>query len=119
MSGSPSVRYAQAREDHEYLWREYGAADDKTGAYVDQEDLARLLKSPTKATAAVIYEAQITYWFETGPSPEERIERHGLDALEMRDDPAARRNRRSAPVRLAGTLARVTRVDAILLWRTP
>lgn len=60
------MTYEQARSDHEYLWS-IGPADDMTGGYVDQEDLARLLKSPTKATAAACYADQITYWFQVGP----------------------------------------------------
>ena len=78
-------RYRQARADHEYLWLEYAAADDMTGAYVDQEDLARLLKSPTKATAAAAYERQIAYWFQAGPDMYERRLR-GLDDR-MQNDP--------------------------------
>jgi len=60
-------RYDQARTDHEYIWKTHGPADDMTGGYVDQDDLDRLLTSPTKATAADCYEDQIQYWFETGP----------------------------------------------------
>lgn len=61
------VTYEQAYADHSYLWETYGAADDMTGGYVDQEDLTRLLKSPTKATARDCLVSQITYWFQTGP----------------------------------------------------
>jgi hypothetical protein len=61
------ISYEQAREDHEYLWTTYGAANDMTGAYVDQGDLAKLLRSPTKATARDCYCDQIRYWFEAGP----------------------------------------------------
>jgi len=60
------VTYEQARADHEYLWS-IAPADDMTGGYVDQEDLARLLKSPTKTTAAACYASQIAYWFQVGP----------------------------------------------------
>lgn len=60
------VSYEQAREDHEYLWS-IAPANDMTGGYVDQEDLGRLLKSPTKATARDIYVNQILYWFQAGP----------------------------------------------------
>lgn len=61
------VTYEQARADHEYLWGTYAPAHDMTGAYVDQEDLAKLLRSPTKETAAKCYIAQIEYWFQRGP----------------------------------------------------
>jgi len=61
-----TITYDQARKDHEYLW-EYGAAQDMSGAYVDQEDLERLLKSPTKGTARDCYEKQILFWFQIGP----------------------------------------------------
>lgn len=61
------VTYEQAYEDHCYLWQTYGAANDMTGAYVDQEDLARLLKSPTKATARDCLVNQIAHWFAAGP----------------------------------------------------
>ncbi len=60
------VTYEQARSDHEYLWKTYGPAQDMTGAYVDQTDLWRLLKSPTKATARNCYVDQIHFWFENG-----------------------------------------------------
>lgn len=59
--------YEQALEDHEYLWGEYAPAADMTGGYVDQDDLARLLRSPTKATARDCLVSQIRYWFEVGP----------------------------------------------------
>lgn len=58
-------RYDQARADHEYLWS-IGPAKDMTGGYVDQEDLALLLRSPSKATAAGCYERQIAHWFSVG-----------------------------------------------------
>ena len=61
------MTYEQARADHEYLWSTYAPADDMTGAYVDQDDLDRLLKSPTKAMARKCYMAQIHYWFDAGP----------------------------------------------------
>lgn len=65
------MTYEQARKDHEYLWSTYAAAGDMTGGYVDQDDLERLLRSPTKATARQCYENQIAYWFSFGPEPEE------------------------------------------------
>lgn len=61
------VSYMQARADHEYLWSTYGPADDMTGGYVDQDDLDRLLKKPTEATARDCYADQIRYWFQRGP----------------------------------------------------
>ena len=63
-----AITYEQARADHEYLW-DIGAACDMTGGYVDQEDLARLLKSPSKSTARRLYCNQIAYWFDVGPDP--------------------------------------------------
>lgn len=60
------MKYEQAFKDWKYLWN-IGAADDMTGAYVDQEDLDKLLHSPTKATAAHCLCRQIEYWFDTGP----------------------------------------------------
>ena len=60
------IGYAQARRDHEYLWS-FGPAQDMTGGYVDQEDLERLLKNPTKKMAAQCYCDQIQYWLEAGP----------------------------------------------------
>lgn len=62
------ITYEKAREDHEYLWS-IAPADDMTGAYVDQEDLAKLLKMPTKAIARDCYVAQIDHWFSCGPDP--------------------------------------------------
>ena len=64
------MTYAQARMDHEYLWQTYAEAYDISGAYVDQDDLARLLKTPTRAMARSCYESQIQYWFSAGPEPD-------------------------------------------------
>ena len=61
-----NVTYKQARADHEYLWS-IAPASDMTGGYVDQEDLAKLLKTPTQACARDCYVSQICYWFEAGP----------------------------------------------------
>lgn len=61
------MTYEQAFKDWETLWS-IGPAEDMTGAYVDQEDLDRLLRSPNKRTAAHCLERQIDYWFEKGPS---------------------------------------------------
>jgi hypothetical protein len=38
---------------------------------VDQDDLKRLLKSPSKATAKYCLNRQMEYWFQTGPDPYE------------------------------------------------
>lgn len=83
------VTYEQAYADHCYLWQTYGSASDMTGAYVDQDDLSQLLKSPTKATARDCLVDQIVYWFDVGPEdgkidwadPEvlEIAERYGKD----------------------------------------
>ena len=40
--------YRQARSNHEYLWRTYAPARDMTGAYVDQQDLHKLLQNPNE-----------------------------------------------------------------------
>lgn len=61
------ITYEQAFADHTYLWDTYGPANDMTGGYVDQGDLDRLLKSPTKATAKGCLCNQIVYWFQVGP----------------------------------------------------
>lgn len=60
------ITYEQALSDHDYLW-EIAPADDMTGGYEDQNDLARLLRSPTKATARDCLCSQIEYWFFKGP----------------------------------------------------
>lgn len=62
-----NIGYEQAYADHNYLWNTYGPADDMTGGYVDSDDLDRLLRNPTKATARDCLIDQITYWFQTGP----------------------------------------------------
>lgn len=81
------ISYEQAREDHEYLW-DIGAADDMTGAYVDQEDLARLLRSPTKATARDCYCDQIAHWFQVGPDTRGGASSKAEDHIET--DPTVR-----------------------------
>lgn len=60
-------RYDQALSDWQYLWEVYGPAADMTGGYVDQNDLLKLLKSPTKKTATGCLESQIIHWFQAGP----------------------------------------------------
>ena len=61
------ITYDIARKDHEYLWGIYSAAYDMTGAYVDQGDLDKLLKNPSKKCARDCYQSQIEYWFSVGP----------------------------------------------------
>lgn len=68
------MTYEQALEDREYLWRTYAEAVDMTGAYVDQDDLEKLLKRPTKQTARRCLERQIVYWCEAGPDDPMRDE---------------------------------------------
>lgn len=59
------ISYEQAYSDWEYLFS-IGCAYDMTGGYVDQEDLKKLLKSPTKKTARDCLVNQIIYWFQVG-----------------------------------------------------
>ena len=77
----PVMNYSRARKDHEYLWGTYAPACDMTGAYVDQDDLADLLRIPTKATAARCYGDQIRHWFHAGP------ELSGKSGDEWKSDP--------------------------------
>lgn len=65
-----AITYEQARKDHEYLWG-IGEAYDMTGGYVDSDDLAKLLRKPSKVTARECYCRQIDYWFEVGPDSRE------------------------------------------------
>ncbi len=67
------MTYEQAYEDHCYLWA-IDDAMDMTGGYVDQKDLALLLKSPTKATAKACLCSQIRYWFAMGIEGRESVE---------------------------------------------
>ena len=76
------ITYEQARKDHEYLWKTYGSDEDMTGAYVDSDDLERLLKNPAKTTARQCYADQIRYWFEAGPDPS-----NNGDGRDWRSDP--------------------------------
>ncbi len=66
MDSGEMITYEQARKDHEFLWS-IGSADDMTGGYVDQQDLDKLLKKPTKSTARDCYCDQIAFWFQSGP----------------------------------------------------
>lgn len=80
--------YAQAKKDHEYLWS-IGPAYDMTGGYVDQDDLTRLLNSPTKVTARGCLVRQIEYWFQVGPDTHDdagksRRELHRLIETDLR-----------------------------------
>ena len=59
------MKYEEVYKDHSYLWS-IGPANDMTGGYVDQEDLYKLLKNPTKATAKKCLLEQIEYWFDMG-----------------------------------------------------
>ncbi len=81
------ITYEQAYADHCYLWQTYGSAEDMTGAYVDQDDLARLLKSPTKATARDCLMRQIEYWFQAGPDTAHQtpVDRDDPELLEIAD----------------------------------
>ena len=80
------MTYDEARSDHEYLWDTYGPAHDMSGGYVDQDDLKKLLESPTKTTARQCYRAQIVFWFQNGPEPALLPDRPGIDRRWL-DDP--------------------------------
>lgn len=67
------VTYEQAFADHAKLWS-ISPASDMSGGYVDQEDLAMLLASPTKKTALFCLERQIGYWFQVGTVSGKRYE---------------------------------------------
>lgn len=60
------MTYQELLSDWKILYEECGVALDMTGGYVDQNDLDRLLKSPTKATAKECLKRQIDYWFQVG-----------------------------------------------------
>lgn len=72
--------YEQVRKQWETLWK-IGQADDMTGGYVDQNDLEKLLKNPTKQTAKKCMESQIEYWLDSGT--EEKPISGGDYTLEM------------------------------------
>ena len=76
------ITYEQAYEDRQYLWNTYGAA---AGAYVDQEDLEALFRSPTKVTARRCLINQIAYWFQTGPEDASRVDRNDPVLLQIKD----------------------------------
>lgn len=76
-----AVSYKQAFSDWSYLWNEYGPADDMTGGYVDQDDLASLLRNPSKTTARDCLVRQIGYWFQVGPDYMSRQPDHDDERL--------------------------------------
>ena len=57
--------YGEVFSDWERLWS-IAPANDMTGAYVDQDDLDKLLRSPNKRTAKDCLNRQIYHWFEAG-----------------------------------------------------
>lgn len=72
------MNYEQSFNDWSYLWETYGPAKEMTGGYVDQGDLDKLLRSPTKKTARDCLISQIGYWFSVGPdgdAPDQSDER--------------------------------------------
>lgn len=60
------MKYEDVYADWKYLWS-IAPANDMTGGYVDQDDLKRLLKSPSKKTATYCLKRQMEYWFQAGP----------------------------------------------------
>lgn len=62
-------RYKKVLSDWKYLFEGFAPADDMSGGYVDQEDLDKMLKYPTKTQAIKCLESQIHYWLDTGPDP--------------------------------------------------
>lgn len=79
------MTFEQAYSDHRYLWTTYGPAADMTGGYVDQGDLAKLLKSPTKQTARVCLIRQIVYWFDVGIDDKTPIDTRDPHLLQIAD----------------------------------
>lgn len=71
------VPYEVAFRDWSYLWS-FCCASDMTGGYEDQNDLASLLKSPTKPTAAKCLSRQIQYWFQAGTEDGGKAQADGL-----------------------------------------
>ena len=78
----PKSNYDQAFSDHQFLFG-IGPASDMTGGYVDQDDLAKMLASPTKATATKCLEDQIEYWFQVGPEDGRSLDALMLEFPEM------------------------------------
>jgi hypothetical protein len=60
------MSYEEVYTDWKYLW-DIAPVNDMTGGYVDQEDLKRMLKSPSKKTAVYCLKRQMEYWFHAGP----------------------------------------------------
>lgn len=56
--------YEQVRKQWETLWA-IGAADDISN--LAEDDMYKMLKSPTRTTARICMELQIEYWLQTGP----------------------------------------------------
>lgn len=77
------MKYEQAKADHAYLWS-IAPGHDMTGGYVDQDDLVRLLASPTKATATECFQRQIEHWFTAGPDMQ-WLRPHLLDEGRVRE----------------------------------
>jgi len=61
------MTYEQVLKDWQVLFEDIGMARDMTGGYVESEDLIKLLKSPSRATAKDCLKRQIKYWLEKGP----------------------------------------------------
>lgn len=60
------MTYEEVYADWKYLW-DIAPANDMTGGYVDQDDLKRMLKNPSKKTAVYCMKRQMEYWFQAGP----------------------------------------------------
>lgn len=67
--------YEEVYKDWKYLWS-IAPANDMTGGYVDQDDLKRMLKNPSKATAVYCLQRQMEYWFQAGPDGSEAIRKY-------------------------------------------
>jgi F420-0:gamma-glutamyl ligase-like protein len=77
------MTYDSVYRDWDYLFHTVGHASDMTGGYVDSEDLDRLLKNPSKATAKKCMSCQIDYWFQVGIEYNHEHKRKGVyDLLE-------------------------------------
>lgn len=72
------MKYEDMKSDWEYLWN-IGPANDMTSGYVDQEDLQRLIDSPSKTTAKKCLLNQMNYWFTVGVEPRNRSSNSGDD----------------------------------------
>lgn len=65
-------KYEEVRKDWEILFNE-APASDMTGGYVDQMDLEKMLRNPTKRMATDCMIRQIEYWFESGVETDDPI----------------------------------------------